>query len=182
MSRIGKQPIPLPQGVNIEIDGSVVKVKGPKGTMQREFSSNMAIKIADGVVKVERPSDSPADKSMHGLSRTLLNNMVTGVTSGFQKTLELNGIGYRAVKQGKKLVLSVGYSHPVEMDPPEGIEVDVSAPNKVVVKGIDKEMVGAFAANIRSVRDPEPYKGKGIKYEGEYIRRKAGKAGVKGKK
>ena len=182
MSRIGKQPIPLPAGVDITIDGTAVKVKGPKGTLQREFHNNMIISVKDGVLLVERPSDSLTDKSLHGLSRSLLNNMVVGVTTGFNKTLELNGIGYRASKQGNKLVLVVGYSHPVEMIPPEGIEVDVPAANRVVVKGVDKEKVGAFAANIRAVREPEPYKGKGIKYENERIRRKAGKTGAKGKK
>ncbi|MFZ5597003.1 MAG: 50S ribosomal protein L6 [Bacillota bacterium] len=182
MSRIGKQPIPLPQGVDVKIDGSVVAVKGPKGSLRREISSNMIIKMEDGKILVERPSNSPVDRSLHGLSRTLINNMVVGVTTGFQKGLELAGVGYRAAKQGNKLVLTVGYSHPVEMDPPEGIEIEVPAPTKIIVKGIDKEKVGAFAANVRSVREPEPYKGKGIKYEGERIRRKAGKAGAKGKK
>ncbi|MCL6476848.1 MAG: 50S ribosomal protein L6 [Peptococcaceae bacterium] len=182
MSRIGKQPIPLPKGVDVTIDGTAVAVKGPKGVLRREFHRNMMIRVEDGKLLVERPSDDPVDKSLHGLSRTLLNNMVTGVTTGFQKTLELTGVGYRASKQGKKLVLAVGYSHPVEMDPPEGIEIEVPTPTKIVVKGVDKEKVGAFAANIRAVREPEPYKGKGIKYEGEYIRRKAGKAGGKGKK
>ncbi|MCL6612214.1 MAG: 50S ribosomal protein L6 [Peptococcaceae bacterium] len=182
MSRIGKKPIPLPQGVDITIDGTAVRVKGPKGTLEREFHRNIAIRVEDGKVLVERSSDNPADRSLHGLSRTLLNNMVTGVTTGFQKSLELVGVGYRASKQGKKLVLSVGYSHPVEIEPPEGIDIEVPAPNKVIVKGVDKEKVGALAANIREVREPEPYKGKGIKYEGERIRRKAGKAGGKGKK
>lgn len=182
MSRIGKQPIPLPKGVEVTIDGNAVAVKGPKGVLKREFSSKMTIVVEDGNLLVKRPSDTPADKSMHGLSRTLLSNMVVGVTDGFQKMLELAGVGYRASKQGNKLVLAVGYSHPVEMDPPEGIDVEVPSPNRVLIKGIDKEKVGAFAANVRAVREPEPYKGKGIKYEGEHIRRKAGKAGAKGKK
>lgn len=182
MSRIGKMPIPLPGGVDISIDGTAVAVKGPKGALQREVHGNMILKVEDGQLTVERPTESLIDKSLHGLTRSLINNMVIGVTSGFQKTLELSGVGYRASKQGEKLVLAVGYSHPVEMNPPEGIEIEVPAPTKVIVKGIDKEKVGAFAANIRAVREPEPYKGKGIKYEGERIRRKAGKAGAKGKK
>ncbi len=182
MSRIGKKPIDLPQGVDVSVDGTAVRVEGPKGVLEREFHGNIRIRVEDGRLLVERKSDSPLDKSLHGLSRTLLNNMVTGVTAGFQKTLELVGVGYRASKQGKKLVLAVGYSHPVEIEPPEGIDIDVPTPNKVVVRGVDKEKVGAVAANIREVREPEPYKGKGIKYEGERIRRKAGKAGGKGKK
>ena len=182
MSRIGKMPIPLPKDVDVTIDGTAVAVKGPKGALQRDMHSNMIIKVEDGVLTVNRPSESLTDKSLHGLTRTLLNNMVVGVTNGFQKTLELTGVGYRASKQGQKLVLAVGYSHPVEINPPDGIEIDVPIPTRVVVKGIDKEMVGTIAANIRAVREPEPYKGKGIKYEGERIRRKAGKAGGKGKK
>ncbi|MFZ5651335.1 MAG: 50S ribosomal protein L6 [Bacillota bacterium] len=181
MSRIGKMPVPLPQGVEVNIEGNVVAVKGPKGTLQREFHRNMNIKVEDGRLLVERPSDEPADMSLHGLSRALLNNMVVGVTTGFQRTLELVGVGYKASKQGNKLVLSVGYSHPVEMDPPEGIEIEVPVPGRVIIKGVDKEKVGAFAANIRAVREPEPYKGKGIKYDNERIRRKAGKTGGKGK-
>lgn len=182
MSRIGKQPIPLPPGVEINIDGTAVAVKGPKGTLQREIHGNMIIRVEDGRILVERPTDSPTDRSLHGLSRTLVSNMVTGVTTGFQKTMELVGVGYKASKQGNKLVLAVGYSHPVEMDPPEGIEIEVPSPTRVIVKGTDKEKVGAFAANVRAVREPEPYKGKGIKYENERIRRKAGKTGGKGKK
>lgn len=182
MSRIGKQPIPLPQGVEINIDGNAVAVKGPKGTLQRKLHSNMIIRVEDGRILVERPTDNPTDRALHGLSRTLVNNMVVGVTTGFQKTMELVGVGYKASKQGKKLVLAVGYSHPVEMDPPEGIDVEVPTPTRIIVKGVDKEKVGAFAANVRAVREPEPYKGKGIKYENERIRRKAGKTGGKGKK
>ncbi len=182
MSRIGKQPIPLPPGVEVNIEGTAVAVKGPKGALQRVLHSNMIVRVEDGRILVERPTDSPTDRSLHGLSRTLVNNMVTGVTTGFQKTMELVGVGYKASKQGNKLVLAVGYSHPVEMDPPEGIEVEVPVPTRVIVKGMDKEKVGAFAANIRSVREPEPYKGKGIKYDYERIRRKAGKTGGKGKK
>lgn len=182
MSRIGRKPIPLPQGIDVTIDGTAVRVKGPKGVLEREFQTNVTIRIDEGQLLVERASDCPMDRSAHGLTRALLNNMVTGVSEGFQKTLELVGVGYRASKQGSKLVLAVGYSHPVEIEPPSGIEIEVPSPNKVIVKGVDKEKVGALAANIREVREPEPYKGKGIKYEGEYIRRKAGKAGAKGKK
>lgn len=182
MSRIGRQPIPIPQGVEVELEGIVIRVKGPKGKLERELHRDIIIKQDDGIISVERPSESNLHKSLHGLTRTLVNNMVVGVTTGFQKTLELTGVGYRASKQGEKLVLAVGYSHPVEMIPPEGLEIEVPAPNRVIVKGTNKEMVGAMAANIREVREPEPYKGKGIKYEGERIRRKVGKAGGKGKK
>ncbi|MCL6638771.1 MAG: 50S ribosomal protein L6 [Firmicutes bacterium] len=182
MSRIGKKPIPVPAGVEVEIDGAAVRVKGPKGQLEKEFHRDMIIKHADGILTVERPSDNKLHKSLHGLTRTLLSNMVTGVTQGFQKNLELVGVGYRASKQGNKLVLAVGYSHPVEIEPEPGLEIDVPAATKISVKGIDKEKVGALAAVIRAVREPEPYKGKGIKYEGEFIRRKAGKAGGKGKK
>lgn len=182
MSRIGRQPILLPQEVEVQIEGSAVRVIGPKGKLEREISQEMKIVVEDGKMLVERPSDSNLHKSLHGLTRTLLNNMVTGVTKGFEKNLELAGVGYRASKQGNKLVLAVGYSHPVEITPPEGLEIDVPAATKIVVKGMDKEKVGALAANIRAVREPEPYKGKGIKYEGERIRRKVGKAGGKGKK
>lgn len=182
MSRIGRQPIPIPQGVEVELEGNVIRVKGPKGKLERELHRDMIIKQEDGILSVERPSESNLHRSLHGLTRTLVNNMVVGVTTGFQRTLELTGVGYRASKQGEKLVLAVGYSHPVEMIPPEGLEIEVPAPNRVIVKGTSKEMVGAMAANIREVREPEPYKGKGIKYEGERIRRKVGKAGGKGKK
>lgn len=182
MSRIGRLPIPLPQGVEVEIDGTAVRVKGPKGLLERELHQDMSIRVEDGRIVVERPSDNKLHRSLHGLTRTLINNMVLGVTRGFEKTLELSGVGYRASKQGNKLVLAVGYSHPVEIVPPLGLEIDVPAPTKIIVKGTDKEKVGALAANIRAVREPEPYKGKGIKYEGERIRRKAGKAGGKGKK
>lgn len=179
MSRIGRKPIPVPAGVEVKIDGNVVTVKGPKGTLTKEFHKDMTITLEDGQIKVTRPSDEKEHRALHGLTRTLINNMVEGVTKGFEKSLELVGVGYRAAKQGKKLVLNVGYSHPVEMVPEDGIEVEVPAPNKIIVKGVDKEKVGAFAANIRSVREPEPYKGKGIKYENEVIRRKVGKAGAK---
>lgn len=179
MSRIGKLPIAIPAGVEIKIDGTSVNVKGPKGTMVKEFHPDMIITIEDNQVLVARPSDEPLHRSLHGLTRTLLANMVHGVTQGFSKGLELVGVGYRAAKQGNKLVLTVGKSHPVEMVPAEGIEIEVPVPTKIIVKGMDKEKVGALAANIRSVREPEPYKGKGIKYEGEVIRRKVGKTGGK---
>lgn len=181
MSRIGRQPINIPQGVDIKIDGSLVTVKGPKGQLSRELHRDMQVVLEDNVLRIERPTDNKLHRSLHGLTRTLVNNMVEGVTKGFEKALELTGVGYRAAKQGNKLVLTVGYSHPVEMDPKDGLEIEVPVPTKVIVKGIDKEMVGAFAANVRSVREPEPYKGKGIKYEGERIRRKVGKTGAKKK-
>ncbi|HZW83464.1 MAG TPA: 50S ribosomal protein L6 [Candidatus Deferrimicrobium sp.] len=183
MSRIGKLPIAIPNGVEFKIEGNMVSVKGPKGTLSKEFHPDMNIVVEENQIIVTRPSDEPLHRSLHGLTRTLLANMVQGVTSGFAKGLELVGVGYRAAKQGSKLVLTVGYSHPVEFEPKEGLEVEVPAPNKIIVKGMDKEMVGALAANIRAVREPEPYKGKGIKYEGEVVRRKVGKTGgKKGKK
>lgn len=181
MSRIGKRPIQVPQGVEVKVDGSKVTVKGPKGELSKTFHSDMRIEVQDGVVQVTRPSDEKIHKSLHGLTRTLIANMIEGVTKGFQKGLEINGVGYRASLQGKKLVLAVGYSHPVEVEAPQGIEFEVPQPTKITVKGIDKELVGAVAANVRSVRGPEPYLGKGIKYEGERIRRKAGKAGKVGR-
>lgn len=179
MSRIGKMPIEIPGGVTVKIDGNSLNVKGPKGQLERELHPEMIIAIEDNKIVVTRPSDNKNHRALHGLTRTLINNMVQGVTQGFEKKLELVGVGYRAAKQGNKLVLNVGYSHPVEMDPGKDLSVEVPAPNKITVMGIDKEKVGAFAANVRAVREPEPYKGKGIKYEGEWIRRKAGKAGVK---
>ena len=179
MSRIGRQPISLPQGVEVQINSSSLRVKGPKGELSRVLHKDITVRQEDGRLLVERPSDNKQHRSLHGLTRTLVNNMVVGVTQGFEKKLELVGVGYRASKQGTKLVLAVGYSHPVEIDPPAGLEIDVPVPTKISVRGIDKEMVGALAANIRSVREPEPYKGKGIKYEGEIIRRKVGKAGAK---
>lgn len=183
MSRIGKMPIVIPNGVDIKIDGNnLVTVKGTKGTLTKDFHKDMIIKVEDGKIIVERPSEEKIFKSLHGLTRTLINNMVDGVTKGFEKTLEINGVGYRAAKNGKKLVLTLGYSHPVEMEEPAGITVDVPAPNKIIVKGTDKQAVGEFAAKIRFKREPEVYKGKGIKYEKEIIRRKEGKAGAKGKK
>ncbi|TEB08268.1 50S ribosomal protein L6 [Pelotomaculum schinkii] len=182
MSRIGKQPITVPAGVEVQIDGNNVRVKGPKGQLERELHRDMIIKYEDGRLTIERPSDNKMHRGLHGLTRTLLNNMVVGVTTGFNKNLELVGVGYRASKQGKKLVLAVGYSHPVEIEPEAGIDIEVPAPTKISVKGLDKEKVGALAAVIRAVREPEPYKGKGIRYEGEVVRRKVGKAGGKGKK
>ncbi|MBM7865876.1 50S ribosomal protein L6 [Heliobacterium gestii] len=183
MSRIGKKPVAIPAGVNVTIEGNVVTVKGPKGELSRELHKDIIVTVEGNTVQVTRPSDDKFHRSLHGLSRTLVANMVDGVSTGFSKNLELVGVGYRAAKQGKKLVLTVGYSHPVEIDPGEGLEVEVPVPTKVIVKGIDKEKVGALAANIRAVREPEPYKGKGIKYDTEVIRRKVGKTGgKKGKK
>lgn len=182
MSRIGKMPVEIPSGVNIDIKGSVVAVKGPKGTLTKELHKDMIIKMEGNKVLVTRPSDEKLHKALHGLTRTLINNMVVGVTKGFEKSLDINGVGYRAQKTGKKLVLTLGYSHPVEMDEPAGITVDVPTPTKIIVKGCDKQAVGEFAAKIRAKREPEVYKGKGIKYETEVIRRKEGKAGAKGKK
>lgn len=182
MSRIGRQPVPIPPGVDVQIEGNTVWVKGPKGQLSRDFHPEIIIRREEDRLRVERPSDNKLHRSLHGLTRTLLNNMILGVTKGFEKTLELTGVGYRASRQGNKLVLAMGYSHPVEIVPEEGLEIEVPTPTKVVVKGIDKEKIGNLAAKIRGVREPEPYKGKGIRYEGERIRRKAGKAGVKGKK
>ena len=179
MSRIGRMPIAVPAGVTVEIaENNKVIVKGPKGTLERVLPSEMDIKLENGEVVVTRPNDLKKMKSLHGLTRTLIANMVTGVTEGYAKTLEINGVGYRAQKQGKKLVLSLGYSHPVEMEDPEGLE-SVVEDNKITVKGIDKEKVGQYAAEIRGKRAPEPYKGKGIKYADEVIRRKVGKTGKK---
>ena len=182
MSRIGRMPITIPAGVTVKLDGNVVTVKGPKGELTREVAKDLTIKIEENTLTVERPSDVKEHRSLHGLTRTLINNMVVGVTEGFTKTLEINGVGYRAAKSGNKVTLSLGFSHPVEVEPPQGLALDVPAPNRIVVSGINKEAVGALAAKIRGYREPEPYKGKGIKYEGEVVRRKVGKAGGKGKK
>ena len=180
MSRIGKLPIAIPAGVEVKItDGNEVTVKGPKGTLTRKLSADMNIAQEDGRLVVTRPNDLKRFKAMHGLTRTLINNMVVGVTEGYTKRLEINGTGYRAAKNGKKLNLNLGYSHPVEMTDPDGVESTVEGNNKIIITGIDKEKVGQYAANIREKRPPEPYKGKGIKYETEHIRRKAGKAGKK---
>ena len=179
MSRIGRMPVAIPAGVTVEIaEGNKVTVKGPKGTLVRELPHEMEIKIEDGHVIVSRPNDLKRMKSLHGLTRTLIHNMTIGVSEGYTKTLEVNGVGYRAAKQGKKLTLNLGYSHPVEMEDPEGLETTVDG-NKIVVKGISKEKVGQYAAEIREKRAPEPYKGKGIKYADEVIRRKVGKTGKK---
>ncbi|GFI50742.1 MAG: 50S ribosomal protein L6 [Lachnospiraceae bacterium] len=180
MSRIGRLPITVPAGVTVEIaENNKVTVKGPKGTLERELPVEMEIKLDGETVVVTRPNDLKRMKSLHGLTRTLINNMVVGVTNGYEKVLEVNGVGYRAAKSGNKLTLSLGYSHPVEMTDPEGVETTVEGQNKIVVKGIDKEKVGQFAAEIRDKRRPEPYKGKGIKYADEVIRRKVGKTGKK---
>ncbi|MBZ4654403.1 MAG: 50S ribosomal protein L6 [Bacillota bacterium] len=182
MSRIGKLPIAVPAGVDVKIDNNHVTVKGPKGILTRTLHKDINIELTDGKIIVARPSDEKNHKALHGLTRTLVANMVEGVTKGYQKGLELVGVGYRAAKQGNKLVLTVGYSHPVEIEPEAGLEIEVPAPNKIIVKGADKEKVGMLAANIRAVREPEPYKGKGIKYDNEVIRRKVGKTGGKGGK
>ena len=178
MSRIGIKPITLPAGVEVKIDGNVVSVKGPKGELQETISSLLTVENKDGVVTVSRDSDEAEKRAQHGLARTLINNMVIGVSEGFQKKLQLVGVGYRAEKKGKTLIMNLGYSHPVEMEDPEGIETETPDANTVIVKGIDKALVGNYAANIRAWRKPEPYKGKGIKYEGEHIRRKEGKTGA----
>ena len=180
MSRIGRMPIAIPAGVTVEIaENNKVTVKGPKGTLVRVLPAEMTIKEEDSHILVSRPNDLKKMKSLHGLTRTLINNMIVGVTAGFEKKLEINGVGYRAQKQGKKLVLSLGYSHPVEMEDPEGIESTMEGQNIIFIKGIDKEKVGQYAAEIRDKRRPEPYKGKGIKYADEVIRRKVGKTGKK---
>ncbi|TNJ62193.1 50S ribosomal protein L6 [Paenibacillus hemerocallicola] len=179
MSRIGRKPITIPSGVNVSLDNTLITVKGPKGTLSRELHKDMKIVVEGTAINVERPSDNKLHRSLHGTTRSVINNMVSGVTEGFSKSLDLVGVGYRANKAGNKLVLNVGYSHPVEIVPENGIEFDVPSNTKIIVKGIDKELVGATAAKVRSVREPEPYKGKGIKYEGERILRKEGKAGKK---
>jgi len=183
MSRIGRLAIPIPSGVDVQIDGNHVVVKGPKGELQRDFAPEMHIVREDGELRVERPSDDKRFKELHGLSRTLLANMVIGVTTGFRKGLEITGVGYRAQLIGIKLQLNLGYSHPIEIDPPKGVSFEVENPTRLAVVGIDKELVGHVAARVRATRKPEPYKGKGVRYAGEQIRRKAGKAGkIGGKK
>ena len=180
MSRIGKMPIAVPAGVTVDIaENNKVTVKGPKGTLERVLPAEMEIKLEAGVITVSRPNDLKRMRSLHGLTRTLINNMIVGVSQGYEKKLEVNGVGYRAAKQGKKLTLSLGYSHPVEMTDPDGIETVLDGQNIIIIKGIDKEKVGQYAAEIRTKRLPEPYKGKGIKYADETIRRKAGKTGKK---
>ncbi|WP_261303072.1 50S ribosomal protein L6 [Paenibacillus andongensis] len=179
MSRIGRKPITIPSGVNVTLDNTQITVKGPKGSLSRELHKDMKVSVLENEISVERPSDNKLHRSLHGTTRSVVANMVSGVTEGFTKSLDLVGVGYRANKSGDKLVLNVGYSHPVEITPENGIEFDVPTNTKIIVKGIDKELVGAMAAKVRSVREPEPYKGKGIKYEGERILRKEGKAGKK---
>lgn len=181
MSRIGKMPIAIPAGVDVTIEGNLVTVKGPKGTLSRNIHPNITVEKDGNEIKVSRPNDDKQNRSLHGLSRTLIANMIQGVNESFKKELEVNGVGYRVELKGKDLVLKVGYSHDVIITPPEGITVEVPAPNKIVISGADKQKVGQFAANVREKRPPEPYKGKGIKYADEHIRRKEGKAGKGGK-
>ena len=177
MSRIGKKPITVPAGVEVKLDGQKITVKGPKGTLEREIHNNITAKLDNGVITIERPNDEPENKALHGLTRALVSNMVQGVSQEFTKQLEINGVGYRAAKQGKTLVLTLGYSHPVKIDEPDGITFEVPNPNSIIVRGIDKELVGQCAAVIRTKRPPEVYRGKGIKYVEEHIRRKEGKTG-----
>ena len=179
MSRIGNKPITVPEGIEVKIDGQKITVKGPKGTLEREIHENMSVKLENGQIKISRPNDEKENRSLHGLTRSLINNMIEGVSKEFKKELEINGVGYRAVKQGKTLVLTLGYSHPVKMEEPEGITYEVPNPNSIIVRGIDKELVGQMAAEIRTKRPPEVYRGKGIKYVTEHIRRKEGKTGKK---
>ena len=178
MSRIGTKPINIPSGVSVTVDGTQVTVKGPKGTMSNSIHPDMQVSIEDDVVKVERPSDVKKHRALHGLTRTLIHNMVVGVTEGYEKTREISGVGYRAAKSGDKLILNLGFSKPCEIVPPKGIEIDVPAPNQVIVRGIDKQAVGQIAADIRRLRPPEPYQGTGVKYAGEVVKRKV----VKGAK
>src|SRR5690606_8546062 len=172
MSRIGRKPIEIPSGVTVNLEGSKISVRGPKGTLSRELHPDMKVTVDGGTILVERPSDSKKHKSLHGLTRTLINNMVIGVTQGYEKTLELSGVGYRAQMSGNKLILNLGFSKPCEIVPPEGIEIEVRQPNRVIVRGIDKVVVGQVAADIRRLRPPEPYRGTGVRYAGEVIRRK----------
>jgi len=182
MSRIGRKPVDVPSGVEIQLDGHNITVKGPKGTLSRELHKDMIVEIAENVITVSRPSEKKEHKSLHGLTRTLVSNMVEGVTAGYKKELEIQGVGYRAAKQGNDLVMNLGYSHSVIMPEIDGISIEVPAPTKIVISGTDKQMVGQFAANVREKRPPEPYKGKGIRYVGEFVQRKEGKAGKGGKK
>ena len=182
MSRIGRAPITVPAGVDVKIEANnTVTVKGAKGTLTQQFNPNIKIELEGGVINVTRPNDAKESRALHGLTRTLVNNMVVGVTNGFKKELDVNGVGYRVAKDGKKLVMNLGYSHQVIMEEPEGIEIEVPGPNKIIVHGCDKQKVGQFAAEVREKRPPEPYKGKGIKYSDEVIRRKEGKTGAKKK-
>jgi len=183
MSRIGRMPVVVPSGVDVAIDGPLVTVKGPKGTLSHTVVTPITVEKTDGVLNVTRPDDERESRARHGLTRTLVNNMVVGVTTGYRKPLEITGVGYRAALSGRKLTLNLGYSHPIEIDPPAGISFEVENPTKLAVVGIDKELVGQIAARVRATRKPEPYKGKGVRYAGEVIRRKAGKAGkIGGKK
>ena len=177
MSRIGNMPITIPDGVEVKLDGMHITVKGPKGTLERDIHPNMKVTLEDKTIKIERPDDEPDNKSLHGLTRTLVNNMIEGVLNEYKKELEINGVGYRAQKKGNNLVMNLGYSHPVEMEAPNGITFDVPSPNQIIVRGIDKELVGQTAAVVRSKRPPEVYRGKGIKYVDERIIRKVGKTG-----
>lgn len=179
MSRIGRKPISLPPGVEIKIENNIITVKGPKGVLSQAIPEDITIEREENELLVKRPSDAKRHRAMHGLTRALVANMVTGVTSGFEKKLEMVGVGYRAQMQGSKLVINIGFSNPVEVDPPQGIEFEVPAVTKITVKGIDKQLVGNTAADIRAIRKPEPYKGKGLRYENEVVRRKAGKTGAK---
>ena len=180
MSRIGRAPITIPAGVEIKVeDNNVVTVKGPKGTLTKQFNANMAIAMDNGVLTVSRPNDAKENRALHGLTRTLINNMIVGVTEGFKKELDVNGVGYRVAKEGNKLVMNLGFSHQVIVEEKDGITIEVPGPNKIIINGTDKQKVGQFAAEVRGKRPPEPYKGKGIKYSDEVIRRKEGKTGVK---
>lgn len=182
MSRIGKMPITVPAGVTVTIENNKVVVKGPKGELTRQFHHNMKLTMDKGVITVERPNDERENRSLHGLTRTLINNMMIGVTKGYKKSLDIVGVGFRAAKQGENINFTLGFTHPVVKVPPAGITFEIPAPNKIIVNGPDKELVGQVAAEIRSLRPPEVYKGVGIRYEGEHVRRKVGKAGAKGKK
>lgn len=180
MSRIGLKPVTVPAGVEVKVDEkNIVTVKGPKGQLTQAIDPSMKIEINDGILTVTRPTENKKHKSLHGLSRTLINNMIIGVTEGYEKKMEIVGVGYRAAKQGKKLVLNLGFSHPVEMEDPEGVETEVPTQLEIIVRGINKQLVGNYAAKIRAWREPEPYKGKGIRYAGEHVRRKEGKTGKK---
>ena len=179
MSRIGRKPINIPAGVNVKVDGNVITVKGPKATLTQQFHPNMTVAVEGNEILVTRPNDEKQNRSLHGLTRTLIHNMVIGVTEGFKKELDVNGVGYRVAKEGKKLTMNIGYSHPVVMEETDGITIEVPSPNKIIISGTDKQKVGQFAAEVRGKRPPEPYKGKGIKYTDEVIRRKEGKTGVK---
>jgi large subunit ribosomal protein L6 len=180
MSRVGRLPITIPAGVDVDVSGSHVVVSGPKGTLERDISTQLSVVRDDGVLRVERPTEERSARELHGLTRTLINNMVVGVTEGYRRGLEIQGVGYRAQLVGTKLQLSLGYSHPIEIEPPEGIAFEVENPTRLAVVGIDKELVGRIAAQVRATRKPEPYKGKGVRYAGEVVRRKAGKAGKVG--